>query len=66
MRRQDHKQRDGGQQPQQQRQRLLNKDDSGGITEVEGKWMGIFSRMDAQLFAHVLSLEDLGIVHLEY
>ena len=54
-----------GQQQQQQRRRLLNEDDSGGIAEVEGKWMGILSRMDAQLFAHVLSSEDLGVVHLE-
>lgn len=53
----------GGQ--QQQRRRFLNVDNSDSIAEQEEKWMGILSQSDALLFTHIVSSEDLGVVHLE-
>lgn len=49
----------------QQQQRSLNEGISDGINKQEEKWMGILSQSDALLFAHIVSSEDLGVVHLE-
>jgi hypothetical protein len=49
----------------QQQQRSLKEGISDGINKQEEKWMGILSQSDALLFAHIVSSEDLGVVHLE-